>query len=111
MTRGGLVRGCRSDSSLVQVGTHVVERLDHGITVIAALAARETAAASPRYFGVLLVHAYVPARHQPRQTHLAPRRDRLARLGVGDRASGATELRAVTAGLERGPSLGEHRQS
>ena len=88
----------------------VEQHAGDGVLVVAHLAARVAAGARPRGGGAVAVDGHVAVRRHPGEAHLAPRRHRLPRLGVGDGARAPAQLRAEDALLERAPVRLQQRE-
>ncbi len=100
--RRGVRRGTRAHQGVACIEQDV----RYGVSMVACLAAGEAPGASPGGGGMGAVHRGVAVSRHPCGGHLSPRRDRLARLRVGDGARAPTELRAEHALLElRSPRL------
>jgi hypothetical protein len=104
-------RGLRGKAAREELGARVVQHRGDLVLVIATLAARKARRAGPGGLCVRRIERHVAARCEIRHRHLAPRRDRLAGLGVRHGACGARQLRAVDALLERRPVRFEKLQA
>jgi hypothetical protein len=92
------------------VGARIVQGLRHRVSMIARLATAKAVATSPSQLRALGVDVG-GARSVEGVRHLAPRRERFARLGLGDHARGAAQLGAKCALRQLVLALGEHRQA
>ena len=102
----------RSLARLDERAPRFEERPGDVVLVVAVLAAAEAAGARPRGRGERRRERDALVRDEVRHAHLAPRRQRLARLGVRDGARAPAQLRAEHAPLERrlpGASCGSRR--
>ena len=108
--RDGTVRPLRPELGGEERRARVEQRPRDIVLVIAGSAAREAPGARPRRTRERLLERHVASRREVRGRHLAPRRERLPRLGVRHGARAPTQLRAEDALLERVLARAEGRQ-